>query len=78
MSNPNEVKRYDFGEHTGFPKGDYVKYSSYQSLELENKLLREALEKYGKHIYDCAKNNFHPKVNPCTCGLEEASKEGGQ
>ena len=58
MSNPN-VKRYGFKALEDYEdwiavefedaNGDWVKYSSYQSLELENKRLRVALEKIFKN-----------------------------
>jgi len=41
-------------------------------VNAENKALREALKKHGRHIYSCAINNYWPKENPCTCGLKEA------
>ena len=46
MSNPNEVvNRWNNSNELKIrnPDGEYVLYSSYQSLELENKRLREAL-----------------------------------
>lgn len=51
------------------------------NFEAENKLLREALKKYGKHTYDCIMNwdkriiIVRPSKEICTCGFEQALKE---
>lgn len=72
MSNPNEVKvkRYhDYGAATGcFPcvDGGWVKYSDYQSLELENKRLREALEKSQFGSCDgCGRGGYCTECQEC-------------
>jgi len=50
-------------------------------LICENKRLRQALEKYGRHIVNpestyCAK--FETYDNECTCGLDDALTHGGE
>lgn len=73
MSNTNEVKRFDLkfsnykSEHLGESEhGAWVKYSSYQSLELENKLLREALEKVEDDV-KCVCVEYHSDSGAIGC-----------
>lgn len=55
-----------------------------KAAEAENKLLREALEKYGRHRGNCNVNFIEPEsgghfYKDCTCGLKEAlTQKGGE
>lgn len=41
-------------------------------LQAENKLLKEALEKYGDHLGTCYANL---RMGDCNCGLDQALQE---
>lgn len=40
------------------------------NLERENRNLKEALSKYGMHLFSCAKLEDRDEKHPCTCGFE--------
>lgn len=42
--------------------------SECERLAKENERLREALEKYGDHKYECSIRTYPD--NPCTCGFD--------
>jgi hypothetical protein len=53
----------------------YVPESDYTNLEAENKRLRDALEKYGRHHDDCICFVGHENyMDQCDCGFDAVTK----
>lgn len=62
--------------------GRWVRFSDYESIALRERLLREALQKYGQHDDTC---QAHPDMlihKECTCGysaaLAQETQEGSK
>ena len=47
----------------------------YALLKAENKRMRDALDRYGAHDFECPYLNLTPHLQPCNCGYSKALRE---
>lgn len=55
-----------------FLKDDWLRVATH--VQEREKVLREALEKYGQHFHNCPCLCYHEETLPCTCGFATAKE----